>query len=357
MEIMVGLIIGMIGIIVMMQVFSVSEANKRTTTGGDDAQNNGAIALYKMQRDIRQGGYGMISANLFGCSLALRSAVTLNAIAPVMINPVDTAGAEIIPDGDANTDTVLVIYGNSGSSSQGDGIVSQPTTNVYKPKNPTSFVGGDWVIVIPQNRPSPCALTMEKIGSVTPAAPAAPIDLNMPVGVASSVNGTLYNMGQSPKILAYAVRGGNLALCDFSASDCGDASKKNDASVWMPIASNIVSMRAQYGKDVSATMDAIVDEFDNAVDVPPAVSSVQCGWARVSAVRLALVARSGQYNKDVVTAEVPVWAGSEADHPAGSAMTAIDLSADTDWQHYRYKVFQTTIPLRNVAWMGVPTGC
>ena len=39
-EIMIGMVIGMLGIIVMMQIFALSEGQKRTTTGGGDAQNN-----------------------------------------------------------------------------------------------------------------------------------------------------------------------------------------------------------------------------------------------------------------------------------------------------------------------------
>jgi len=57
-ELMVGMVIGMIAIIVVMQVFSLSEGSKRTTTGGDDAQMSGAVALTMLQRDIRQAGYG-----------------------------------------------------------------------------------------------------------------------------------------------------------------------------------------------------------------------------------------------------------------------------------------------------------
>ena len=44
-EIMVALVIGMLGIIVMMQVFAMFEAQKRTTTGGDDAISSGSIAF------------------------------------------------------------------------------------------------------------------------------------------------------------------------------------------------------------------------------------------------------------------------------------------------------------------------
>ena len=42
---MVGLLIGMLAVILIMQVFANSEGSKRTTTGGDDAQINGSIVL------------------------------------------------------------------------------------------------------------------------------------------------------------------------------------------------------------------------------------------------------------------------------------------------------------------------
>jgi type IV pilus assembly protein PilW len=41
-EIMVGLAIGMLAVIVILQVFALSEGRKRTTTSGGDAQSNGA---------------------------------------------------------------------------------------------------------------------------------------------------------------------------------------------------------------------------------------------------------------------------------------------------------------------------
>ena len=68
-ELMIGLVIGMVAIVVMMQVFSVSEGYKRTTTGGDDAQNNGAIALYGLQRDIQQSGKAATAEDLVRLAL------------------------------------------------------------------------------------------------------------------------------------------------------------------------------------------------------------------------------------------------------------------------------------------------
>lgn len=66
-EIMVGVVIGMLAIIVMMQVFSLSEERKRTTTGGGDAQSTGVIAFYQLQRDLGQAGYGFGTTELFNC--------------------------------------------------------------------------------------------------------------------------------------------------------------------------------------------------------------------------------------------------------------------------------------------------
>jgi len=53
-EILVGLVIGMIGIVVIFQVLAVSEDRKRTTVQGSDSQSAGSIALYSLQRDVHR---------------------------------------------------------------------------------------------------------------------------------------------------------------------------------------------------------------------------------------------------------------------------------------------------------------
>lgn len=325
---MVSMVIGMFGIIIMMQLFSFAEGRKRDTTGGDDAQNNGAIALYGLQRDILQGGYGLSDVRLLGCNVLLRAGVTLAAMAPVTIN------AAAIPAGDANTDTVLVVYGNSNGSPQGDGITSQPAAASYAVQTPTSFVGNDNVIALPQIRPAACNLVLDQVAAV--ASPAVTVTS----GVAGMTNGTLYNLGQVPRIFAYAIRNGNLTVCDYIAVDCsitqGAVSAATWQAMWIPVASNIVSMRAEYGRDTSAPMDAIVDVYDQ--NTP----GTACAWSAVYALRLALVARNAQFDKNTPTTIAPAWIGA----------TAIDLTADANWQHYRYKVFQTVAPIRNIAWLG-----
>ena len=52
-ELMVGVLIGMIGIVVIFQMLDVSEKRKRTTGAGADAQISGTMALYSLERDLR----------------------------------------------------------------------------------------------------------------------------------------------------------------------------------------------------------------------------------------------------------------------------------------------------------------
>src|SRR4051812_23894850 len=58
-EILVGVIIGLLGTLIIFQVFAVSEGQKRTTTAGGDAQQNGAFSLYALEHDIRNAGGGI----------------------------------------------------------------------------------------------------------------------------------------------------------------------------------------------------------------------------------------------------------------------------------------------------------
>lgn len=58
-ELMVGMVIGLIATVVIMQTFSNFEGNKRSTTGISDAQTNGSIGLYMIQRELQFAGYGI----------------------------------------------------------------------------------------------------------------------------------------------------------------------------------------------------------------------------------------------------------------------------------------------------------
>jgi type IV pilus assembly protein PilW len=85
------------------------------------------------------------------------------------------------------------------------------------------------------------------------------------------------------------------------------------AANYVAIANNIVSLRAQYGRDTTAAADGIDTWDQNPLLPAPASAEIRaCRWARASALRIAVVARNSQVDQGTVTAQAPVWAGSEA---------------------------------------------
>lgn len=375
-EIMVGLVIGMLAIVIMLQMLSNADASKRNTTGGNDAQVNASISLYNLEREIRMAGYGLSATNLLGCTLTYTptgesTAVTLSAIAPVVINP---ATAEI-PAGDANTDTLLVMYGDSSSPGEGSAITSTSTATTYTAANLSGFKANDFVIAAPLTRPAPpnCTLKLGKVASLSGA------NLNTTNGVAGlPVGSVVFNLGQAPVIRAYAIRKGILTMCDYTVKNCGNstyAATPNPA-VWVPVASNIVGLRAQYGQDTGTpAMSGNIGQWDQinplletGTNAAAATPPIQCARARVLALRLALVGRSAVYDKKLEDSGGlgnPSWSGTTA-VTAGAQLNptalTIDLSQSlgsntNEWKGYRYKLLETTIPLRNMIWRGGESEC
>jgi type IV pilus assembly protein PilW len=174
------------------------------------------------------------------------------------------------------------------------------------------------------------------------AGPAANAAWNK-VGVDDTVyaGAKLYNLGPVGAFVsrAYAVRKGNLTMCDLTVNDCTDKGKADppDATVWTPVATDVVGLHAQYGKDPG--LDGSVDAWD-------ATTLTGAARAQVIAVRLGLAVRSGQYEKDIVTAGNPVW----HQDATGTADAPFDVSGVTDSGHYRYKTAQSIIPVRNMIW-------
>lgn len=418
-EVMVAMIIALLGILVMTQVFSLFEGQRRTTSGGDDAIMAGSIALNSVQRDIQQAGWGISALQVIGCTvtgqwgaLATGPNFGISPAAGLPLMPV-TINSALVPAGDPNTDTLLIVAGNSNGTVEGDIIksVSGATPPGYVVTVPVVFAAGDRIVSISQQvQPTPCTQPLGLVGAIS--------STNVITGdtttVASTVQGPrLFNLGPTPKVQAYAIRKGKLTVCDYTTFanpptntvHCGTACSIADGptgtttggsctAAWIPLGSDIVSLRAQYGRDTtdgnatnpSLSMDGTVDVWDKNVATPTSVppvsataaantqpNTISCGVIRISAIRLALVARSNQPEKigtggARVTGAVPVWAGSDAVavgvSATDAAAAAFDLTAtrpDTTtwptWQDFRYKVFETTVPIRNISSLGAVDGC
>lgn len=318
-ELLVGIVVAMAAVLVVTQVFRVSEGQRRTTSGGDDAQTTGAIALSLLQRELRQAGQGIVTAQLLMCQLDLGGGRTLANLAPVIINP-PTA---MVAEGDENTDVLVIAYGDGWGSPDGGLIGMQPGPATYAVPGSLSYRAGDRVIATTQTRATPCNLTLTRVvGAPTTSS------VTVEFGIAGASNGVLYNLGRAPRFIAYAVRNNRLTACDLATQNCASVA----AGIWTEIADNVVSLRAEYAIDSTVPRDGFVDFYRSAS--PANV----CDWSRVLGVRLAVTARSRQPDTADVTASAPTWAGG-----ASAPITP----PGADWQRYRYKTFETTVPLRN----------
>jgi type IV pilus assembly protein PilW len=358
-EIMVALVVGMIGVLVIMQVARTGEAQKRITSGAGETQTNAVLAMHSLQNDIRQAGYGFSSLNAMACALNIPArgelpAMTLNLV-PATIN------SSKVPAGDAGSDTLLIVHGSGNSAPEGDTIndtLNDPWIGVMSHGH---YRVGDHVFAAAPTPVAGCSLTMNTVENV--ATGGGRIQISQQLG-SSVLSHSLFNLG-SPKITGYAIRGGKLSACDYMTTDCSKADN------WTVIANGIVSLRAQYGSGGNWSNTITISGSDQ--------EKIACEWASINAFRLALVARNGEWSRDEVTQRAPKWAGSPPDDAGGGgggggeggggeggggegggseggstggADAPIVLSG-TGWKNYRYQVYEATIPLRNIPWMGV----
>jgi type IV pilus assembly protein PilW len=89
-EILVGVAIGLIGTVAIFQAVAVWSKHTATTTSGGDAQVAGTLALYNIERDVKQAGHGFGRAvtQVMGCAVAATDTTpgpAVNSLRPVAI--------------------------------------------------------------------------------------------------------------------------------------------------------------------------------------------------------------------------------------------------------------------------------
>jgi len=322
-ELMIALVIGMVAVIVMMQMMTNADTAKRITVGGNDAQMSGTIALYNLERDIRMSGYGINAGKLIACEMTHTASEAKVAVkfplVPVTVNP----DAAIVPEGDKNSDTLLVIHGSADESADGDPLTAATTADIYNVTSASAFHKDQYVVAQSGESASPCQIKSAKVKEI------AGSDLSVEGGEAGiSAGGVVYNLG-TLSARAYVVRNG-----------------------------------AQYGRDLAnltaPPMAGIVNTYSQkqpGKDSTESALTPQCAWARTLSLRVGLVARGDAYEKKAVDQKAPTWSGARTSGDNPDAID-FDLSASTgssdkdEWRKFRHKTFETNIPLRNAIWQG-----
>jgi type IV pilus assembly protein PilW len=321
-EIMVGLAIGLLATIVIMQVLSVFESQKRTTTGTADAQTNGSIALYNIAREIPLAGYPLmpITDNALKCEPATTTygATGLTGIAPVIVT-------------DGISDTITIRYGDSLMGGITQSITGTSGVNEVTMQSSFGCQPGDVTLAI---NGTTCALSTAS-------------------AVPSTTSVTLENTTAAVAGAQLACLGSNWNEITFTVNDA-TGKGAHLARNGTPIVAGIVNLQAQYGVSTGPNSNQI-NEWVDATGGTWAAPTVT-DRNRIKAIRISVVARNTKLESAVLTSACSsldsaaptglcAWTGSTS-----SPAPTIDLTADANWQRYRYRVFETIVPLRNVLW-------
>ncbi|MDZ4203008.1 MAG: PilW family protein [Gallionella sp.] len=329
-EIMVGLAIGMLATMVIMQVLSVFEVQKRTTTGTADAQTNGSIALFNIGRELQVAGYPLmpVTDSPLECDPAT---TTLAGTLPAGITGIFPVAIADAADPSAS-DRVTIRYGNSLMGGVPTAISALTGSDVTVDNN-FGCQNGDIAVII---NGTTCAMT--GVSGITDTTTIALDDATAPM---TYVGANIACLGTWNEV-TYAVNDGVL--------------ERNG----VPSVDGIVNLQAQYGISAAANSNQVTEWVDATGGTWAAPSLANRN--RIKALRVAVVARNPKMEPADVTAACSstadpaptglcAWEGS-----ASSPAPTLDLSdTDADWLRYRYRVFETVIPLRNMIWASKET--
>jgi type IV pilus assembly protein PilW len=339
-EVMVSIVIAMLLVLVIYQIYEVSEGQKRTITAGSDATQNAAFGLYTLTRDLATAGNGIASTTVKGSSVLDQCSMLspeATSPMPVMI----TAGAT-----DADPDTITVLYGGSSSLATAVRFMQNSAGNTYVVQGPVGFSPQDAVVAV---QGATCTLSTIDAGGVTVDATTGfstltvtPVAGNLAAAY-GAVAASLVNLGPTAAMgrIAYTVDTATHALRTQQRLPA-------DGPV-VPLVSEVVNLKAQYGLDTDG--DGIIDKWQDASGAwTPAglaglaVTDRTAKIRQVVALRVAIVTRSSQFEKDPVTTGPLVMFDTTLDG------TEVSMALSADDQHYRYKVLETIVPLRNAIW-------
>jgi type IV pilus assembly protein PilW len=382
-ELMVAVVIGLIGTLVMFQVFAVSEGQKRTTVSGGDAQQNSAIALFTLEYDLRNTGNGFANLTALGLPVFSWNNATGTPnpprfFRPVLIRPLANGSDAIDISYSTFTGLTTPVRLNTNWN---PAVVPAPDISLA---NGAGFNDGDILVICPEQLPAPPANNACIIAQGTDVPTQNTVTIGAPPALfVLDGQNTTSRWNPAAGFTAALATGGNAIpalyqgdgqtqsvvfnlgpeLVNRTYSVVNDRLMQTDANgANQEFADGIVGLRAQYGLDTDG--DGAVDSWADprGSDVNPAVAftpnhpsflvatpaQIAAGWRMVAAIRVAIVSRSGNKEKTVVESRslIPLWS-----NPAANAVPGPSFAVTgTDAQNYRYQVAESIVPFRNVSW-------
>jgi len=339
-EILVGIVISMLMVLMIYQVYEISEGQKRTITAASDAQQNASYGLFLIGQDLMGAGQ-VVSASttaLAGCA---------------MMRPIPAVIAAGATDNDP--DTITVLYGGSSALSTPTPLLNNPAMGASPPgafvvAGPVGFSPNDIVVAVQGTN---CTLSIVNAGGISVGAGTGIATINHTLTATpgnnttttyNAVTASLINLGQAATPGQPARFGQTLYSVDAATNTLQTQALLPTVQPGAPVVSHVVNLKAQFGIDTNN--DGSVDAWQPATGNWSATNlplQPQATWQQIRAVRVAIVTRSDQYEVDPVTP-------GPLDMFCVPGPCSVSMTLTADQQHYRYKVLETTIAFRNAVW-------
>lgn len=330
-ELLVGVLLAMIGVLVVMQTFANSENFKRRTVSENDLQSAAHTAIFLMERDIKSSGFGFASGVSHDCPKAehywFKQRSPNTPLGDLAMRPV-----QILVGAEGDSDALLLTSGTSQIRTTPAQMISTYTglTDLIEVKESAAFFKGDVILLAQGEKCALLDVSDRTVGQLRVQAGAE--YPHNPPAMASTLpafhSGTyVFNLGK-PRLLRFFVSDGRLLVQDLYAAAKGDQSIQ-------VLAANVLQLRFAYGVDTDG--DGSEDAFTR--ESPVASQD----WKRVKSLRMALLLRSANYEKPekgpcTATTSIEPFMGIKWGVPDGLPSC------------YRYRVFSSQVPLRNEIW-------
>lgn len=338
-ELMIGMTIGMIALLVMVQTFSVSSGHKDNTVSGADATTAGHIALTLIERDLLNAGSGI---GMTPCTeiRRIKSDGTVDIFGlPVTIEAESDAGTL-----NSRSDTITIRYSESTEMAAAS-TIQKPMpefSSTLFGNTAMGFANGDLILLYEPGKPCVVLQLTQDPGTSnnwwrfnrnasSPYNPPASNKTFFPEGGYNDSTGRILSLGARgiasfEYSLAYRSTSGNVPSSDLQviSSDTTGISTRQ-------VARDVVALRAQYGWWNSAS-----NEVTFSSTIPAGA-----GPSELAAVRVGIVVRASQRDRSYTA-------------PSSIKLFAFDdpitITLAGDELNYRYRTFETVVPLRNTIW-------
>ncbi|MCR6478168.1 PilW family protein [Variovorax sp. ZS18.2.2] len=361
-ELLVAMVIGLIVTLAVTSIVVTGETHKRITTSTNDMEQAGAYAAYVLDRAVRSAGSSLVQSvqptdrGVFGCKLnaaaklpatgfpaPFKKAFLTKAASDLRVAPLLIGKSQ----SDTGSDVLVVMGGDAVAGGVPRGLTDPGSANTLAMDN-TVGVSVDDLVLVSQQGTTDCLL--EQVS-----------------GVASKVltlGGNYYTAGKSTSLETLAAStstyvtplgnpaNGNVQFLLLGVGDnrtlVGYDLLLGADGATQALADGVAELHAIYGVDSNGDgiLDSWADPGAAGFDIAAVMQTPET-MRKIVAVRIALVMRSANKEKETVSSATLKLFGDDF-QDASKNPVAQTVTLSDDERHYRHRVVEFTIPLRNM---------